>query len=376
MPAGHAVSIVEHEGDFLDLREEWRRLFARARTPYASQGFEWSRCVWETMLRPRGGRLRCVVIRAGGRLRLAWPTAVLPHHRFWSVLVPLGSGEYTDVLAEDGPDARELAASAWKALRSRCRADFIFLERVRVGSLLSVALGEAGLPPSRLRPAPCVTWNCAGNEAAWDGYYRGLAKNLRSQTERRRRRLAERGSLAFEVVGEGERYRVLAAWMLAQKASWLTRTGRHSEWIGSPEYAAFVQAIPHYLAANPSGGVGAVDMGAVKMFALCQGDAVLAAELNCISGHVVEFINGAYDPAYEQLSPGHILRAHTLRWAFDRGLTYDFRPGEERYKDAYANDGCDTANYYLTNSLRGRLHQHLGAALKRLPRPMRPPIGR
>jgi len=358
MPATpHQASIISGEEDFLGLREEWDRLFARAAAPYPSQGFTWCRCTWEMLLRPRGGRLRCVAIRAGGRLRLIWPTVVMPHHRLWSVLVPLNVVEYTDVLAEAGADAGELAALAWKTLQAGCRADFIFLERVRAGSLLSDALRDAGVAVSRIRPAPCVTWG----EAGWDAYYRGLSKTLRSQTERRQRRLAERGRPEFEVVGEGERYRALASWLLDQKAAWLARTGRRSEWIGAPDYTQFVRAIPDRLAADNAAGV-------VIIFALRLGETVLAAELNCVGEHAVEFMNGAYDPAYEHFSPGHILRAYTLRWAFDRGLTYDFRPGEERYKEAYANGGCDTANYYLTNSLRGRLHHGLAAAARRLSR--------
>lgn len=64
--------------------------------------------------------------------------------------------------------------------------------------------------------------------------------------------------------------------------------------------------------------------------------AALSSMLDREKGHVLVQL-GARDLAYEDLSPGTILHAYSIRWASERGFgRYDFLRGNEPYKYAFA----------------------------------------
>src|ERR687897_860280 len=50
----YRAEIVSTERDFDSLAGEWDELYARARDPRPSMSFDWSKCSWETIARPRG----------------------------------------------------------------------------------------------------------------------------------------------------------------------------------------------------------------------------------------------------------------------------------------------------------------------------------
>lgn len=83
----------------------------------------------------------------------------------------------------------------------------------------------------------------------------------------------------------------------------------------------------------------AMDNGALFLPVLWRGEtpiAALASMLDHEKGHVLVQL-GARDMAFEELSPGTILHAHSIRWACERGFVrYDFLRGNEAYKYAFA----------------------------------------
>ena len=81
----------------------------------------------------------------------------------------------------------------------------------------------------------------------------------------------------------------------------------------------------------------------------------IAAALSRVDKLGLEAVMTTFDPAWDMFAPGHCLYEGLLKWAFERGLNVDLRLGDEDFKD-YWNVATDvSANYVVTNSLRGRL---------------------
>jgi CelD/BcsL family acetyltransferase involved in cellulose biosynthesis len=338
-----------------DLRQDWDALYTRADRPFLSQGFDWNWRAWTALVVPRGGRPCAVVVRDDGRLRLVWPLAVSRHVGLWSLAAAPAPSECTEPLIERGDDAADLADAACDALWAGSRADLVYIDFVRAESALHAALMKRKPHWTRGIESFDACWQ---HGVGWDGYYASVPKTLRSQIEARRRRLSERGELRFDMADDDPERRRVVRWILECKTRWLGKAARRSSFVGLGEYEDFLLAAaeaPHAF-------------GSAAIFYLTLNGDVISAEYNLLNETRLDYIIGAYSPDHEKFSPGHILRRHTLKWAFDRGVAYNFGPGRDRYKEAFSNRVTAFADLRLSRSLHGRLFLSLNTLRRRLAR--------
>ena len=337
-PAGEdSVEIVTKIEAFKALQHDWDDLCARSNYRF-SQGFAWCWSTWEALHRRRRRRLHCIVIRRGGRFVLVRPFVVY-RRSFGTVAAPLGFayGDYPDPLVENGPEANRRIEAAWRALRDTCRCDIIRLRHVLKGSdLHRLMVRERAKPVSRATNLK-VEWH---GHADWESYYRSTKGRNRQDTERRRRRLGERGKVSFEMI-EGPQCAPAIDWTLTNKVKLFTQANRHAGgWLKSKAY----RNVWIWSAARGD------PRGRVLVFALKLDGQIIATQLCRVDEIRVEAVESAYDEAYNRYGPGTILKSDCLKWAFERGLEFDFRNGRHTHKERWVNRARSAITYEVPNS--------------------------
>jgi len=217
--------------------------------------------------------------------------------------------------------------------------DLVMLPNVRSGTPLSGLLPSAGLwrAPDKASPAPFVVRN---EYADWAAYQASLSSSMRRRMRRAWAKLPKDSIFTLEAHDNGVG---LIDWMLAGKRRWLAGRGLDSNWIGRPDYREFLAA----LAAQPHDPAGAA------LFSLKVDGKLIAAKLATIDPSRLEIQMDVYDPAWSAAAPGRLLTEYCLQWAFDRGLDFDFRLGEESYKLDWAPHSCDVVTWYIATGWRG-----------------------
>lgn len=337
---GPELQIIFSADAFSALADEWNALALRCTGYFLSQTFQWAESAWETIARPRGRTLNCLVLRSEGELAAVWPLVICLEHGL-RILRPLGFDvhEYCAPLVEPGEEAGRRTALLWEAAARS--ADLAVLPHVRADSLLAGILNKGRHWSIRhaVDPAPYVA---RAEYPDWDTYHAMVSSQLRRHIRRRRRQLAEQGKvvLARESVAGCP---VLINWMLDQKKSWIARSHLANDWIDHADYRAFLMALATREDAT----------GGIAVFALKLDGAPIAAALVGINGSRFEGYVTTYDPEWDFYSPGNILTEHMLQWAFERGLDFDFRNGDQPYKYKWAKQSCPTVTWQIATRKRG-----------------------
>jgi CelD/BcsL family acetyltransferase involved in cellulose biosynthesis len=156
----------------------------------------------------------------------------------------------------------------------------------------------------------------------YDAYERTLAQRRRSELRRRRRRLAERGELTFEVLDGSERLAALLAEGFAVEGSgWKTEEG--TAIISRPETEAFYRYVAEWAAPR----------GSLRLAFLRLDGKAIAFHFTIEEAGSAYQLKGGYDPVFRELAPGQLLVQDMIRWAFSRGLrTYEFLGADEAFK--------------------------------------------
>jgi CelD/BcsL family acetyltransferase involved in cellulose biosynthesis len=294
-------------------------------------------------------------MRHGGRAVLIWPMTL--RRRFaWRIAVALSGGntEYAPVLVEGGPDAVSHICAARMFLRANAGADVVTIPFVRQDSALHHALSaDRARRTTHTLPSPFLAWD---GIASWEDYRRSLTSKLRSELTRRRRRLAELGNLTLELVEDAAAFAENLDWTLRQKNGWMARKALANEFLATPEYRDFLLRV----FATPSPG------GRLVMFALKLDGRTIATRIATIDAVRCESFITVYDPAFASHSPGQIILVDCLQWCHERGLTFDFRIGDETYKRDWANGDCPATTYQLANTHWGAISLTCDALLQRL----------
>jgi len=337
--------VISDPRQFGALKHEWDELWNKSTAAYYSQSFDWCHTGWETVAQPRNGRLHTLLARNQGRLVLAWAFSI---HRQsgCETALPLGSQttEYSSPLVEDGPRTLERTAACWRKLRNTAGCDVIALPSVLAGSDLDRVISSTWTALVKGRgPSHYLTWQDYEN---WQSYYGQLGKSQRKDMARQIRRLEERGRLVFEPVVPIARRDEALDWILTTKIEWLRRNSQYNEWLRTPEYRGFFKAL---VAATDD------DCHGLTISVLRLDDQIIAAELSVIDKVRVELLIPAFDSAYSYYSPGKILMLNSLKWAHERGLTFDLRIGDESYKTYWCNRKTTATGYHVINSAKGLL---------------------
>ena len=320
-----AFQVITTEAEFLALEPEWNELWTRADRPFLSRSFGWCLAGWRTTAVPRGRRLSIVVMRENGRIVLIWPMTT---DRRMGIRIARALGpestEYDPILVEADPEAGRRVALAWDFVRHRGAANVVTVPFVEEGSATATALATGAIyQTNHMLPAPETLF--PENET-WETYWRSRSANLRNGLTRRRKRLAERGAVTLDWIEDDATFATLLDWALRHKLDWMKRSGLANDFLGTPEYRAFLLAL---WSRQPAGG-------RLAMLALRVDGVPVAVKIGCLDGKRMEGFITTYDPDWSAFSPGQIILADCLRWCHSKGLNYDFRIGDEAYKRDWA----------------------------------------
>lgn len=323
------------------LRPEWDALCLRAGPHYVARTFLWNLICWETVAAPRGRELICLIGRSDGRIVMIWPFSCY-HEKGVRIVRPLSaeSSEYNTVLIEAGQNEELLISQAIALLRSKRMSDVLEVPWVHGGSSLHRALSQArSIKVSYTQPSPWISWDGVGD---WKAFYRGsLSKKHRENRARQRKHLSSMGDVCFQHATDPEHKDRLVRWLVDRKREWLAHQNERSDWIPTEEYLAFLTRAVR----EQSESIG--------IFVLSVDGVPVAAELSAINNWCVEMFICSYDPSFSKYSPGELLREECLEWAYQRGLSYDFRIGREHYKGTWANREATVYDYHVALSPRG-----------------------
>jgi CelD/BcsL family acetyltransferase involved in cellulose biosynthesis len=341
----HQVEVVKDPGALQALQPDWDGLYQRADRPYLSQSFEWAWCAWETLAKPRDGRLHCIAIREDSRLVLVWPLFILRRRHFWKAVLPLNmSLDYTDLLVEALPHAGSLAALAWRTLWETAGADLILVERVRTDSLLHQVLLTDRADHTETQCVRYVSWDGIDT---WDAYHARLPS--RRELDRKFRRLCECGEVALELIEDPKRQCEMIDWLLRHKEDWVAEKGLRPVWRDEP-LQEFLIAVSRRVSR----------FGKLLTFALTLDREPIAVRTLAVDAHRMVSFHITHEPRWSKYSPGNLLLRHTLKWAFERQLLVDLNRGADL---THKKDFCNQEVEILSRRYAASGWGHVGMKL-------------
>jgi CelD/BcsL family acetyltransferase involved in cellulose biosynthesis len=320
----HSYRILKSIDDVVSIRTEWDRLWVCARAGY-SLSFSYVYESWNTILRPQGAELCCVVLIENDRLLAALPMVLLRGKvcKCASICTP-AAAEGCDILVERSTTSQAIANALLEKLLISARPDLINFYFVKSGCHLELAIQSL----ARLRIVEAydnaMPYADLKAEVDWASYKRSLSKHYESNVARKTRRLHEQGEVTVEIVRGASTPAI--GWLFLQKRKWSERTNKRGDWVFSPRYQEFVTKL---FASDPR----------FLVFVLKLDDSPIAVKLAAISSSFASTMMITYDDRYERFSPGNVLDEFVMRHIFEnyrdsdgRHLDIDFGPGREHFK--------------------------------------------
>jgi peptidoglycan/xylan/chitin deacetylase (PgdA/CDA1 family)/CelD/BcsL family acetyltransferase involved in cellulose biosynthesis len=295
------------------LADEWPALAARSGNVFAT--YEWASSWWRH--HGQGHRPLVTACRsADGRL-----VAILPLY-LWSVgplrvLRFIGHGAADDLGPIHADEDRDEAGVLARKVLAKLDWDMFVGEQLPARELWSDRLG-AGI--IRREGSPVLRAPGGG----WPEYLAGRSPNFRQQLGRRERNLARRHQVAFRLVREPGQ--------LPEAMDQLFRL-HQLRWGGAG--SAFL----HRAAFHRDFAATALERGWLRLWLLELDDRPAAAWYGFRFGDVESYYQSGRDPAFDGLSAGFVLLAHTIRAAFDGGAAeYRFGRGQDPYKYRFTDE--------------------------------------
>lgn len=171
-----------------------------------------------------------------------------------------------------------------------------------------------------------------------------ISKSSKSQTLRRRRRIAERGELKFIVCDSSKDYKKIIAETFEQKEHRYIETGVRNI-LAKDDVKNFYESL--YLS----------DLGKIKIHLsyLSLNNEILATHLGFIYDDTFYWIFPSFKRSnFDKYSPGRILLYELIIQSIECGLKkFDFTVGSEDFKKKWSNNSTNLITYYDYNSLKG-----------------------
>lgn len=292
---------------------------------------------WERHRNDRSTRLHVIVVEGDGRLLFVMPLVI---KRDWSGLrilrwldskTPL----YNDVLVDPAADFPTLAAMVGEHLASIPFVRALKVGFVRQDSALARLLQGMG---ARSEPQTKSYELDLRKYSGWEDFIGSKSSSSRQSYRRMHRRLADRGRVEIERIGDPARLESEIAWIFATKRAWVRRRFGKDNWLSPPATEAWFRSA----AVRLSG-----DGRAFVLRMSCNGSRV-AATLVFRHGEALFASKIAYDPGWAKCSPGWLLNLELVRWGFGEGIhVVDFMLGEDPWKEGFSNVVCDVRKYRL-----------------------------
>lgn len=320
-PAGIYVDILKNPGALSGIETEWRDLCQRAPAHGFFQTFAWVWPWWKHLGEPCGYGLRIVTVRMDGRLVLVWPL-VVRRQGLWRVGVWLGagSGQYGDVVIEEGSDQGAWLEAAWDCIRTECGIDVLNLEGIRENAVVRRLLVQKLGKRKVVVTAPYVDitkWR------DWAAFHAALKRGFRRNLVRARRRLSAQGHLRHRAINDPLEIERIISQSVRRKLDWLRERNIYGRLLERPEAEKWL--IRTALAAHAD--------GTLNMTALSVGDAIVATQIGFLHHRHYYSYFGSFDADYSSFKPGKVEIEDTFIWAFENRVeTFDLMPPADDYK--------------------------------------------
>jgi CelD/BcsL family acetyltransferase involved in cellulose biosynthesis len=314
-PGALKLDTISSEAAFARLARDWDRLVRAMPRPSPMLLHGWVREWWRHF--GEEGSLVVHVARRDGRLVGALPFCIRPTFGL-RVLTFLGGDQsaLADVLVDPGEDRDVAVALAERAAGSE--HDYADLFGLPLDSRLVAALG-----PSRLRLIERVEAPVLELSGEWHDVYRTrMSSKQRGQHRRRRRRLAESGSVEADVARTHDE--LAAALEEAFRLHALRWDGRpDGSRFGTPRGMRFHRAAVQALA----------DLDVARIVTLKLDGRPIAFHYFFLLERRMYVHRIAFDPAFSQFSPGLLNTLDAIGVAAEEGATrIEFLGGADRYK--------------------------------------------
>lgn len=174
-------------------------------------------------------------------------------------------------------------------------------------------------------------WATLPNE--WAKYRQQISRNTHKQIKRRQNRLDSAGDASMHVcTTEQEVDEAFKALIELHCARWQSKGQSGS--FGSSTYQAFHRSFMQRL----------LDRKQLWLITLKLGDQIIAVEYAFTYKGALLFLQTGFDPAFEHLSPGHVLMTFAIKQAIESGVSsIDLLKGDYEYKTSYANQQRNSA---------------------------------
>jgi CelD/BcsL family acetyltransferase involved in cellulose biosynthesis len=307
---------VEVHGSLDAVATEWDDLADRAGTP------PFLRPGWFAAFTDAFGSSRLEILAARDRGRLV---GIAPLERAGGVLQSLANWHTPEFafVAEDAAAVRALAEAVCERSGRRLALWFLNPENPEYEACgeLARAFRRRTITRKLERP-PYVAV-----DGDWPSYKSGVAAKVRRDLRRRRRRLDDAGTVAFEIAdGTAGLEEMLDDGFALEASGW---KGEQGTAIASrPETRRFYTQIARWAAPR----------GWLRLAFLRLDGRPLAFHYGLEDARRYYFLKGGYDVGYGQYAPGKLLVASMVERAFAEGLErFDFGGEEEPFKSEWAN---------------------------------------
>lgn len=304
---------IESVATLADARADWQALEHRTDNVYST--WDWADAWWREYGDGREQVLHAVY--RGDRL-----AALLPLYRDTRAGVPLlrliGHGPADELGPVCDPADLALAADGLRAaVRTALpRHGFLLLDR-----LSGDGRGLPGLDGEVVRQEPTPVLYREGR--TWEEWLAGRSANMRQQLRRRERRLLEDHGLRYRLCEDPDR--------LDRDLTTLFRL--HADRWAAGESTAFSPSRQRF---HRDFARRALEQGRLRLWIAEADRRPVAAWYGFRFAQSEWYYQAGRDPRWDRMAVGTVLLAHTIRSAFEDGVTaYRFGVGDEPYKDRF-----------------------------------------
>lgn len=328
MSADNLQFEIVRDGDRLEeLAAAWTALWSR-RNGLVFQSHPWV-CAWWRTLPDRAGYRLCIVLAWQQDHLAAVMPLVISRRRGVRILEWAAQEvtDYCDAVAE--PGSAEILRRMWAYISAEGGYDIVHLSHVLPDAEARALLHDLspGALPLRDGYRTEASLRVRGTWPSGKAWFDKQSKKLRQNYRRGQKSLAERGRLAFRLLGADEPHGPVVERIAALKRAWLAANGKDHPLFD--ESAPMLSALITTLA----------ELGALRIFVIECDSVPVAISVNLVHGDTMMAFLTSYDRDYERASPGVLLMMDYIQWSFDNGLRcVDFMRGDESFKFRFANE--------------------------------------
>jgi CelD/BcsL family acetyltransferase involved in cellulose biosynthesis len=318
---------------------EWQALHERA-SPTLFADFRAFEIWWRTLGEKEGTTPLVAIARGNNReLKAVLPLAVRTKRKLFRVAEQAGHEvfDHGDILAE----SESAADILWRFVRTQGCFDLALIKDIRKTDKASHAIGSS----ARLRTEHKNFFLTLNYSSAGD-WLAAQSKKLRSDVQRKFKKLHTRGSAGFSFYQQGQALptQVVDA-LYEQKHKWVAaRYGKGC--FMRPEMRDFLLAY----------AADAAQKGILYLGWLSCDQEIVAAHMGFIHNNTLYLYISSYNDAYSDFSPGNMMLAETIKYAIEQKcVEVDFMRGDEDYKQRFACDHRMLSDYVCGRTLIGKL---------------------